>query len=96
MLQEKQNNSLLELANTVWKKIKDINNVEETDWLVFFLLWNRLRYREQARFRFSERELLGFCGFGGTSLDLTPMRHSASKLIHQNLHLRAPSSGDNW
>ena len=67
--------------------------VNETDWFAFFLLWNDFRQRQGRRFRFGERELLGFGGFNWSFLDLTPMRDSDSKLLHENIDLRAPSKG---
>lgn len=67
--------------------------VNEADWFALFLLWNELRHRQRWRFRFGERELLGLSGFDWSFLDLTPARYFNSKLLHENIDLRAPSKG---
>lgn len=80
---------------TVWQCLKGILyiTVNETDWFALFQLWDELRHRHGWRFRSGERELLGLGGFNCRFLHLTPSRYFDSKLVHENIDLRAPSKG---
>lgn len=80
---------------TVRQCLKEILyiSVNGADWFRFFLLWDELRHGQRSRFRFGERELLRLCGFDWSFLDLTTTRCFSSKLVHENIHLRAPPKG---
>lgn len=67
--------------------------VSEADWFGFFLLWDDLNCRQGPRFGFGEGELVRLSGFGRNFLDMTALRYFDSKLVNENINLRAPPKG---